>query len=83
MKYEALPGNIIVKQDDSRGMTKSGIMLEIDKDMSIIGTVLSSGMDGVKEGERVIYGRYSGKHSGRVDKHMVTVHESMVMGVIV
>lgn len=82
MKYEALPGNIIVKQDEDE-IVQGGVILINDKDMPITGVVISSGMEGVKEGDRVVYGRYSGKHSGRSDKHMVTVNEDTVMGVIV
>jgi co-chaperonin GroES (HSP10) len=81
-RYEALPRHIIVSPDEERLSTESGIILEIDKDMTIFGTVISSGMDGVKEGDRVIYVKYSGKHSGRVDKHMVTVNESTVLATI-
>ena len=94
MKLRPLSDRVIVKQSEAEEKTKSGILLpDSAKEKPTKGKVISAGpgrLDdkgkamplGVKAGDTVYYGKYSGTEVEVNGEKFVIVRESEIFGVI-
>lgn len=93
-KIKPLADRIIVKPDPAEEKTKSGIILpDTAKEKPIEGTVVAVGPgkiteDGkviepnIKEGDKVLYGKYSGTEVTVDDEEYLIMRENDIFGVI-
>jgi chaperonin GroES len=79
---KARKGTVVLRENKHESKSSGGIDLVPNIDMNIRGVVVSSGVNGYAEGDTVLYEKYSGKHSGRVDKHLVTIEEKALIGIV-
>ncbi len=93
-KIKPLADRVIVKPNPAEEKTKSGIILpDTAKEKPIEGTVIAVGPgkvteDGkkielsIKEGDKVLYGKYSGTEVTVDDEEYLIMRESDIFGVI-
>ena len=93
-KIKPLADRVIVKPNPAEEKTKSGIILpDTAKEKPIEGTVVAVGPgkvteDGktvelsIKEGDKVLYGKYSGTEVTVDDEEFLIMRESDIFGVI-
>ncbi len=93
-KIKPLADRVIVKPNPAEEKTKSGIILpDTAKEKPIEGTVVAVGPgkvteDGkkvelsIKEGDKVLYGKYSGTEVTVDDEEYLIMRESDIFGVI-
>jgi chaperonin GroES len=94
MKLKPLSDRVIVKQSDAEEKTKSGILLpDSAKEKPTKGKVISVGpgkldangkrmVPGVKTGETVYYGKYSGTDIEVSGEKFVILREADILGVL-
>ncbi len=94
MKLRPLQDRVIVKQSEAEEKTKSGILLpDTAKEKPTKGKVLAAGpgkLDdngkrapmSVREGDTVVYGKYSGTEVELGDEKFVILRESDLLGVL-
>jgi len=93
MKIQPLYDRLVVRRDEARTQTESGILLPGKEDAPSEGTVLRIGTGAVtetgqirpfivKEGERVLFGKYAGTPVVVGGEELLILREEDVLGII-
>ncbi len=95
MGFEPLGDRVLIKPSEGQEKTKGGIVIpDTAKEKPQEGKVISVGKgkvsdDGkltpleIKEGDKILYGKYSGTEVTIDNEELVILHESDILGIIV
>jgi chaperonin GroES len=93
VKIQPLYDRVVVRRDEARTQTESGLFLPGKEEAPSEGTVLTIGTGGVteagkvrplivKEGERVLFGKYAGTPVEVGGEELLILREDDILGII-
>lgn len=82
MSYKPINGNIVVRRDEKKELTKNGVVVrtEASKIEPTVGTVLASDApEKCNAGDRILFGHHAGIPFDEDDPHLLVMHSGEVL----